>query len=230
MPRTARKHQERALCYHVFNRGINRQAIFRDDGDRRFFSQLVSRYKKANGVRVFHWAWMETHYHLLIEVPFQKLRAFVGGLQQAYAQYHHARHGTSGVFWQGRYRSEPVEIGEYLARCGRYIERNPVRAGIAANAWEYPWSSAGFYVAGGADGITDANTYLGSYPMSPQDQEQYRAGLSKADADDLMGEMQNQQALRSAAFVSRLVTQGDRHRRKRGRPRHMNGAGTAITI
>lgn len=143
MPRLARSFQI-AICYHVFNRGINRQAIFRDDKDRERFSELVRRYKKHCRARVYHWAWMGTHYHMLVEVPFEHLSAFAGGIQQTYAQYHHARHGTSGTFWQGRFQSEPVELDEHLTRCGRYIERNPVRGGMVDVAWEYPWSSAAF--------------------------------------------------------------------------------------
>jgi len=72
-----------------------------------------------------------------VEGVYENLRGFVGGVQQSYAQYYHARHGTSGVFWHGRFKSKPFEIGLYLGSCGRYIERNPVRAGMAAMAWEY---------------------------------------------------------------------------------------------
>lgn len=67
---------------------------------------------------------------MLAEVVFENLRPFVGGIQQSYVQYHHKRHKSSGVFWQGRFKSKLVEIGEYLIRCGRYIKCNPVRAGI----------------------------------------------------------------------------------------------------
>ncbi|MFH0954044.1 MAG: transposase [Verrucomicrobiota bacterium] len=217
MPRIARTHQQTALCYHVFNRGINRQPIFRDEHDRDFLIKAVRKYKRMCGVRIFHWAWMETHYHLLIEVPFQRLRSFVGGFQQAYAQYHHARHGTSGVFWQGRYRSEPVEIGDYLACCGRYIERNPVRAGIASCAWEYPWSSARFYVAGEQDGVTDANTHLGFDEITPRDRKLYGDALMSTEIDTQMREMRQQRVLGSRGFVKGLEAKGGRHKAKRGR-------------
>ena len=145
MPRVARIYQ-RALCYHVMNRGVNRQRIFSDDEDRVYFTRTVSEYKEICGARIYHWCWMGNHYHILVEVVHENLRGFAGGLQQAYAQYHHARHHGSGVFWQGRFKSRPVEVGSYLASCGRYIERNPVRAGLTGTAWDYRWSSAGRYV------------------------------------------------------------------------------------
>ena len=117
MPRTPRIFQ-RALCYHVMNRGINGARILHDDEDRRTFSTLVQQYKEICGAKVYHWVWMDTHFHMIVEVVFENLIPFVGGIEQVYAQNHHRRHGSSGVFWQGRFKSKPVEIGEYLVRCG----------------------------------------------------------------------------------------------------------------
>jgi hypothetical protein len=107
MPRVGRLYQ-RALCYHVMNRGVNRCPLYGDDQDRKYFSQLVGEYKEACGARVYHWVWMGTHYHMVVEVVYENLRGFVGGIQQAYAQYHHARYNGTGVFWQGRFKSRPV--------------------------------------------------------------------------------------------------------------------------
>jgi hypothetical protein len=91
---------------------------------------------------------MPNHYHLLIRLTFPMLRPFAAVIQQSYAQYHHRRHGTCGVLWQGRHQTRAVEEDLCLTRCGRYIERNPVRAGLAEFAWDWPHSSAGFYVLG----------------------------------------------------------------------------------
>ena len=129
MPRTARIYQ-RSVCYHLMNQGVNGAEILRNDEDRERFTEIVKEYADLCGVEVYHWCWMHTHYHMLCEVVFDNLRPFAGGIQQVYAGYCHRRYGTSGVFWAGRYKSKPVEIGEYLTRCGRYIERNPVRAAI----------------------------------------------------------------------------------------------------
>jgi hypothetical protein len=110
MPRGGRIYQ-RALCYHVTNQGVDRSRVFGDGQDRVCFSRLVGEYKELCGAKVYHWVWMGTHYHMVVEVVYENLRGFVGGLQQAYAQYHHARHNGSAVFWQGRFKSRPVEIG-----------------------------------------------------------------------------------------------------------------------
>ena len=101
MPRTARIFQ-RALCYHLINRGVNRGRICHDDEDRAQFCELAAEYRDLCGARVYHWCLMDNHYHLLVEIVFDNLRAFVGGLQMTYAKYHHKRHGSSGVFWGQR--------------------------------------------------------------------------------------------------------------------------------
>ena len=161
MARTGRTYQ-RAVCYHVMNRGINRQTIFGGEADCEAFKELVKEYKARTGAKVYHWALMGNHYHMVVEVAHAKLREWAGGFQQKYAWHHHQRHGTSGAFWQDRFKSKPVEIGGYLVSVGRYVERNPVRAGLVVEAWGYRWSSAGHYVAGVEDGLTDHNPYLGT--------------------------------------------------------------------
>lgn len=215
MPRTARIFQQ-AVCYHVMNRGVNRQDIFLDDADRQRFVDLVAEYKAGLGVKVYHWVLMGNHYHLLIETAYSNLRPFVGGLQQVYAHYHHARHQSSGVFWQGRFKSKPVEIGEYLVKGGRYIERNPVRAGMADAAWNYRWSSARFYVQGGPDGLTDFNSYLGE--MTDQDRRLYGNILMSGGEDAWVKSHQKHRVFGGNGFASHFRTDHGRYRLKRGRP------------
>jgi hypothetical protein len=76
--------------------GANRSRVFGDEQDRMCFGRLVGEYKELCGAKVYHWVWMGTHYHMVVEVVCENLRGFVGGLQQAYAQYHHARATTVG--------------------------------------------------------------------------------------------------------------------------------------
>ena len=204
---------QRALCYHVMNRGVNLRPVFADDGDREYFSKTVAEYKELCGARVYHWVWMGNHYHMLVEVVHENLRGFVGGLQQAYAQYHHARYNESGVFWQGRYKSKPVEVGPYLGSCGRYIERNPVRAGLTATAWEYKWSSAAAYVKKAEDVVTDENPYLGEFKDSD-----YGERLMSGMDEEIVRQLEGDRAIGSKEFASTLKMERGRYRVKRGRP------------
>jgi len=215
MPRVGRVYQ-RALCYHVLNRGVNRQAIFADEDDLAYFLGLAVEYKDICQARVYHWVWMRNHYHMLVEVVHANLRGFVGGVQQAYAQYHHARHNGSGVFWQGRFKSKPVEVGGYLVSCGRYIERNPVRAGITPEPWAYRWSSAAAYVKRTADGLTDQNPYLG--PFGERERQAYGDALLAGVDDAVVRAVEGERAIGSRPFAATLKMERGRYRVKRGKP------------
>ncbi|HMO52407.1 MAG TPA: transposase [Kiritimatiellia bacterium] len=214
MPRNARIFQK-SICYHLLNRGVNRMDIFTNDLDRQYFLQLISDYKKACDARIYHWVLMGNHYHIIVELAFENLRAFAGGIQQSYAQYHHKRHRTSGVFWQGRFKSKPVEIGSYLVACGRYIERNPVRVGWSELAWNYPWSSAAHYVLNVKDGVTDLNPYLGAF--TAQDRVRYGEVLLSGSDEAIIRETVSSRVIGSSRYARTLKTERGRQRLKRGR-------------
>ena len=159
---------------------------------------------------------------MLIEVVFENLRGFVGGIQQAYAQYHHARHNGSGVFWQGRFKSKPVEIGPYLAACGRYIERNPVRAGISETTCDYKWSSARSYVLNANDKLTSKNPYMGAF--TDNDRIAYGKTLASGIDDAVIKDMLGRRAVGSNDFASTLKRERGRYRLKYARPVSRSGA------
>jgi putative transposase len=215
VPRVGRIYQ-RALCYHVMNRGVNRQAVFGDEEDCEYFGRLAAEYKALCGAKVYHWVWMRNHYHMLIEVVHANLRGFVGGLQQAYAPYHHARYNGSGVFWQGRFKSKPVQVGLCLVSCGQYIERNPVRAGLVAVAWEYRWSSAAAYVRQVVDGLTDENPHMGGF--SQREREAYAGALMSGVDEKVVKRVEGERAVGSREFAATLKMERGRYRVKRGRP------------
>ena len=153
---------------------------------------------------------------MVVEVAHAKLRDWAGGLQQKYAWYHHQRHGTSGAFWQDRFKSKPVEIGGYLVSVGRYVERNPVRAGLVVEPWGYRWSSAAHYVAGVEDGLTDHNPYLG--PLGEVERAMYKQALISGADDALIKGKRKARVLGSPEFSARLTMDGGRHRFRAGRP------------
>ena len=151
-----------------------------------------------------------------VEVTHAKLREFIGGVQQKYAWLHHQRYGTSGMFWQGRFKSKPVEVGGYLVSAGRYVERNPVRAGMVTEAWGYRWSSAAHYVTGVEDGLTDQNMYLGA--MGEKERAMYKEALLAGADDALMKGKITERVIGGAEFSARLTIDGGRHRFRPGRP------------
>jgi putative transposase len=156
MPYYARKHQlGGSLTYHIFNRSNAKVPIFNTKADYRHFIKLLSEYGIEFKIKIYHWVVMPNHYHLLLEIAEpEKISKLMAGISRAYTHYHHKAYLSAGFLWQGRFKSQPIQKERYLITCGRYIERNPVKAGLVAQAQDYPYSSAKFYCLGQIDGIT----------------------------------------------------------------------------
>ena len=127
--------------YHVTTRGNARAAIFLDDEDRQCFMDVL-----GECIERFHWlchayCLMDNHYHLLIETPEGNLSFGMRQLNGIYTQRFNPRHGRIGHVFQGRFKAILVERESYLLELCRYVVLNPVRAGMVANAAQYPWSS-----------------------------------------------------------------------------------------
>lgn len=142
--------------YHVMARGNRREAIFREDGDRRFFCQTLGEACARTGWRVHAWVLMSNHYHLMIETPEANLVAGMKWLQNTYTRRFNLRHGLWGRLFGDRYKAVLSEGGSEYYYCALmdYIHLNPVRAGLVRIAQgesvrDYPWSSvaAGYAVA-----------------------------------------------------------------------------------
>ena len=127
---------------HVRQRGNNRQPCFLDDNDRRNYLELLSKALRDTGCRLHAYVLMDNHAHLLVTPP---LTGATGRMMQQlgrrYVGLFNARHGRSGTLWEGRYKACLVDSEDYLLRCARYIDLNPVRARMTLNACDYRWSS-----------------------------------------------------------------------------------------
>ena len=181
MPRKSRNYQtEKSLVFHIINRGVLKQTIFHDDMDYTTYIKSVSRYITEAGASVYHWCLMNNHYHVLLELPdSRQLSKVVGGWQQVYAVSYHHRHNTAGRFFQSRFKSQAIEKEKYLLACGRYIEQNPVRAGLCDYAWEWPWSSARFYVERETDPLVTCKSLWVDI-----DGEAYKQWLEERSSED----------------------------------------------
>jgi putative transposase len=184
MPRTPRHHLwTDAACYHVLNRGHARETIFHDDQDRSHFLHLLGRYRSRFDLRIYHYCLMSNHFHLLVQLAQpRRLSRMVAGLLVAYWHHYRRRYGLVGHLFQGRFKSPAVEAERYLLSCGRYIERNPVEAGIVSQAWDYPWSSCRAYAGATADPLLARNSwYDGLAPEPARRQALWRAFLEGED-------------------------------------------------
>jgi putative transposase len=208
--------------YHIFNRGSAKRDIFHNREDYQRFIEILSRYARDHELHVYHWALMPNHYHLLVELNCpERLSSIMAGIGRSYVHYHHRVHESVGHLWQGRFKSQPIEKGRYLLSCGRYIERNPVKASIVNFAEDYFYSSAAYYVFGRPDGLTQEDPLFRSFGELP---DQRREGYTEFMRDfsreeDLLFE--NLEFPRgSDEFLCRLIRKRGLYLpRRTGRPR-----------
>lgn len=131
---------------HVVQRGINRSACFFGHADRRFYLRCLACAAATRGCAVHAYVLMSNHVHLLV-TPAAKgaVGAMMQDIGRRYVRVLNTVHGRTGGLWEGRFKSSLVDSESYLLACHRYIECNPLRAGIVSDVAAYPWSSHGHY-------------------------------------------------------------------------------------
>ncbi|MCH7937051.1 MAG: transposase [Proteobacteria bacterium] len=127
--------------YHLTARGNARADIFVDDADRRNFLSVLERTVERCGWLCHAYCLMSNHYHLLVETPQANLSRGMRHLNGVYSQRFNRAHGRVGHVFQGRYKAILVEKEAHLLELVRYVVLNPVRAGLARRAGDWPWSS-----------------------------------------------------------------------------------------
>ena len=175
MPRRPRLNLAR-VPLHVIQRGNNRQACFFAEEDYRFYLYWLRKGAQKYGCDIHAYVLMTNHVHLLL-TPHGKTSA--SGLMQSlgrrYVQYVNRIYKRSGTLWEGRFKASLVNAEEYLLLCYRYIELNPVRAGMVQDPGAYPWSSYRSHALGECDElIRDHDLYLALGTQASERQRAYR--------------------------------------------------------
>ena len=147
MPRTARIVIP-DIPHHITQRGNNRQDVFFVDDDHKVYLSLMKEDSKRYGLEILGWCLMTNHIHLIVRPENEESMAkAIGRTHFKYTQYINRMHNRSGHLWQNRFYSCP--LGKlHFWRALRYIEQNPLRAGMVKRAWNYKWSSAGAHIDG----------------------------------------------------------------------------------
>lgn len=141
MPRLARIDVP-GLPLHVVQRGVNRVCTFVDDQDRAHYLDLLDRARRRHEVAIHAYVLMSNHVHLLVSAAVEgAVSAAMHRVGSSYVRMFNRRHGRVGTLWQGRFKSCLVDHDRYLLAVYRYIELNPVRAGIVERPEAYRWSS-----------------------------------------------------------------------------------------
>lgn len=136
------------IPYHVTQRGNGRQQVFFDDGDRMLYVDLLRENSAQAGLVLWAYCIMPNHVHL-IGVPDRttSMARALGRTHAGYARHFNLRTRSCGHVWQARFFSCPLD-GAHLWRATAYVERNPVRAHMVAEAGHYRWSSATAHLTG----------------------------------------------------------------------------------
>lgn len=162
--------------YHAFGRGNNRQLLFHRDDDFLKFLDTLDRLHREYPLRIAHYCLMPNHVHLLLFSELREtLSKYLQRVNLSYSCWYRKRYEFCGHVWQGRFRSSPIEKESYLTECSRYIERNPMNAGMVTDPKDYRWSSYRFYAEGMPDPlVTPDPGYLGLGVDESERRRRYR--------------------------------------------------------
>ena len=189
MPRRARMYLP-GLPYHLVQRGNNREVCFIEPENYQFYLELWRTVSKRYGVSVHAYCLMTNHIHFLV-TPQQKTSVSntMKVVGSRYAQYINLKYKRTGTLWEGRHRSSLIQSERYLLCCHRYIELNPVRAGMVERPEEYRWSSYGTNAWGDKCWLTPHDEYLrlGNSPEARQAAYRglFRYQLSEVDLNHI---------------------------------------------
>ncbi|MEC5399128.1 transposase [Uliginosibacterium sp. H1] len=156
----------------LLQRGNDRLRLFDDEADHERYLSDLREAARESSVSLHAYVLMPDHVHLLVTAADEGgSGAMMQRLGRRYVRYFNDRHRRSGTLWEGRYRSTVVEPTAWLLACYRYLELNPVRAGLVSDPVHYGWSSCGHHLGVGQDPlIADHPLYwsLGNTPFERQ--------------------------------------------------------------
>jgi putative transposase len=208
MPRIARIAPKDHI-FHILTRGNNRQDVFRDESDYQEYLEILDRYRKKYRFRLYHYALMKNHVHLVLETQEEggNLAEVMKGINLSYAQHYKRKYDHIGHFWQDRFKSILISRDQYLLACGSYVELNPVRAGIVKDPRDYRWSSYRAYAYGKENSLVDEHPVYWELSKDESDRRQrYRefvTGMLRSK-DAMRGEMNRRAIYGSEVFLGKL--------------------------
>ncbi|HEU4618623.1 MAG TPA: transposase [Gammaproteobacteria bacterium] len=214
---------------HVVQRGNNRMATFLEERDYREYLRLLEIAAKRWKTAVHAYVLMTNHVHLLVtpesESGVSKMVQYVGG---RYVAWVNRRRERTGTLWDGRFKSSPIDSDRYCLACYRYIELNPVRAGLVRHPAQYRWSSYRANATGRASTLIDPHpTYTALGDTDAERRSRYRHLFDDALPDEALHRIRK--AVRAGMptgderFVEEIATRSNRPIRGRrpGRPKKL---------
>ena len=211
---------------HVVQRGNNRDPIFYDESDYQSYLEWLDRGAKACDCQIHAYVLMTNHVHILASPKdkdgISRLMQYIGRFYVSYINHTYHRTGT---LWEGRFKSSLIQDEEYLLRCMRYIELNPMRANLVSKPQEYPWSSYARNAYGKKNPIiTPHKIYTSLGKDSVEQRKAYRSlfkqELNEQELTDIRAALQTGTPLGTKDFKDKIekVLKVKLGYSKRGRP------------
>ena len=215
--------------HHIVQRGHNRGVVFAEAKDFEYYLAALADLKTAFGVKVYGFCLMTNHVHLLL-APGEDtagLGQLMKGLAGRQTRYVNRQEGRSGTLWESRYKSSPIQTDAYLLACCRYVELNPVRAGLTDRPDGYRWSSYRQHVGqeNAFPWLDPAPVFNALGPTAERRAERYaefvRSAIPEGEWLLIREALQRGQLTGNARFVDEVEAILGRRieHRKRGRPR-----------
>jgi putative transposase len=212
--------------HHIIQRGNNGAEIFADLQDRQSMLDLLREMARRFDVDVHAYVLMPNHFHLLLTPRTdQALPQFMQAVGRSYVRYFNNRHGRSGTLWEGRYRCTVLQAEDWLIPTMVSMDLNPVRAGLAQRAADWPWSSYGANAGLRNDALVSPHRVfwtLGNTPFARDAAyaKVVEAGLGSGTQERISHAALRGWALGDEAFIEKLQQQTERRvtRQRAGRP------------
>lgn len=172
------------VAQHVIQRGNNRAACFFGDADRGFYLRCLSEAARGRGCEIHAYVLMTNHVHLLV-TPSEPgaLGAMMQDLGRRYVRVINSVHARTGTLWEARFKSSLIDSENYLLVCQRYIELNPVRAGLTSDPGAYPWSSHSHYAGARVNGLITEHPVYRQLGATAAERRSAYLGLFEATLD-----------------------------------------------
>jgi putative transposase len=174
------------MSVHVIQRGNNRMDIFREHRDYRSFLVFLERAAACYEVVIHAFVLMTNHFHLIVTpAAAHRLPQMMKEIGGRYVSYYNRKHDRIGTLWNGRYRGLLIEDERYWLTCLKYVEQNPVRAGMVSVPGKYPWSSYSAHAFGDwPSWLTPHPVYLALGHSAEERQLAYRSLCGAPLEDD----------------------------------------------
>lgn len=127
--------------FHIFNRGINSETIFRSERNYYFFLRKIREILTPYAAKIITFILMPTHYHLIVQITSEDFPSSLGRLINSYTKACNQEWGRTGPLFEGRFKAKHVDTDLYLLELSRYIHLNPVSAQLVKKPEEWPYSS-----------------------------------------------------------------------------------------